>query len=90
LQTFTEPHSTKPIEDCVGWGPETTAETLIVTEIGNGLDEAATRRLCSRVRPGPGTAADERRIQEPVHQDGEHGAEQAAEHHPHHGLSPAD
>src|SRR6202161_3511049 len=49
-QMFTEPHSTKPIEDCVGWGLETTAETLIATEIGNGLDEAATRELCSRVR----------------------------------------
>jgi len=40
----------KPIEDCVGWGLETTAETLIATEIGNGLDEAVTRGLCSRVR----------------------------------------
>ncbi len=49
-QMFTEPHSTKPTEDCVGWGLETTAETLIATEIGNGLDEAATRELCSRVR----------------------------------------
>ena len=27
-QIFTEPHSTKPIEDCVDWGLETTAETL--------------------------------------------------------------
>ncbi|MGH9166774.1 MAG: alpha/beta fold hydrolase [Acidimicrobiia bacterium] len=25
---FTEPHSTKPIEDCVGWGLETTGELL--------------------------------------------------------------
>ena len=49
-QMFTEPHSTKPTEDCVGWGLETTAETLIATEIGNGLDEAAARELCSRVR----------------------------------------
>ena len=49
-QMFTEPHSTKPIEDCIGWGLETTAETLIATEIGNGLDEAATRELCARVR----------------------------------------
>ena len=36
-QMFTEPHSTKPIEDCIGWGMETTTETLIATEIGNGL-----------------------------------------------------
>ena len=49
-QMFTEPHSTKPIEDCIGWGLETTAETLVATEIGNGLDEAAARELCSRVR----------------------------------------
>ena len=49
-QMFTEPHSTKPTEDCIGWGLETTAETLIATEIGNGLDEEAARELCGRVR----------------------------------------
>jgi pimeloyl-ACP methyl ester carboxylesterase/predicted glycosyltransferase len=49
-QMFTEPHSTKPIEDCVGWGLETTAETLIATEIGASLDEAGVRELCARVR----------------------------------------
>jgi pimeloyl-ACP methyl ester carboxylesterase/predicted glycosyltransferase len=49
-QMFTEPHSTKPTEDCIGWGLETTAETLIATEIGAGLDEAAARELCARVR----------------------------------------
>jgi pimeloyl-ACP methyl ester carboxylesterase/predicted glycosyltransferase len=49
-QMFTEPHSTKPTEDCIGWGLETTAETLIATEIGAGLDEAAARELCTRVR----------------------------------------
>ena len=31
-QCFTEPHSTKHIEDAVGWGLETTAETMILTE----------------------------------------------------------
>jgi pimeloyl-ACP methyl ester carboxylesterase/predicted glycosyltransferase len=49
-QMFTEPHSTKPIEDCVGWGLETTAETLAATEIGNGLDEETARELCGRIR----------------------------------------
>ena len=49
-QMFTEPHSTKPTEDCIGWGLETTAETLIATEIGNGLDEPTARELCGRVR----------------------------------------
>jgi len=49
-QMFNEPHSTKPIDDCIGWGLETTAETLIATEIGSGLDEPAVRQLCPRVR----------------------------------------
>ena len=30
-QCFTEPHSTKQCEDCVGWGLETDAETLFAT-----------------------------------------------------------
>ncbi len=49
-QMFTEPHSTKPIEDCIGWGLETTAETLIATGIGNGVDEKAVPELCARIR----------------------------------------
>jgi pimeloyl-ACP methyl ester carboxylesterase/predicted glycosyltransferase len=49
-QMFNEPHSTKPIEDCVGWGLDTTPETLIATESGRGLDEAETRELCARVQ----------------------------------------
>jgi pimeloyl-ACP methyl ester carboxylesterase/predicted glycosyltransferase len=31
---FTEAHSTKPIEDAVGWGLETDPETLIATQLG--------------------------------------------------------
>src|SRR5258706_2329436 len=31
-QIFTEPHSTRQIEDCVGWGLETTPEVLIATD----------------------------------------------------------
>src|SRR3954452_2400808 len=49
-QVFTEPHSTKPIEDCVGWGLETTPETLIATHLGPTLDETAVRELAGRVR----------------------------------------
>jgi pimeloyl-ACP methyl ester carboxylesterase/predicted glycosyltransferase len=49
-QMFTEPHSTKPIEDCIGWGLETSAETLIATEIGSGMDEETARELSDRVR----------------------------------------
>jgi pimeloyl-ACP methyl ester carboxylesterase/predicted glycosyltransferase len=33
-QMFTEPHSTKPIEDTIGWGLETDPETLIATRLG--------------------------------------------------------
>ena len=48
---FTEPHSTKQIEDCVGWGLETDPETLIATEEGLsicGLESFAD--VCARVR----------------------------------------
>jgi hypothetical protein len=41
-QMFSEPHSTKPVEDCVGWGLETTAEALIATCAGE-MDEQAGR-----------------------------------------------
>ena len=34
-QMFTEPHSTKPIEDTVGWGLETDPETLIASRLGS-------------------------------------------------------
>jgi pimeloyl-ACP methyl ester carboxylesterase/predicted glycosyltransferase len=49
-QVFTEPHSTKQVEDCVGWGLETTPEALIATVAAPGLDEAAVRELASRIR----------------------------------------
>ena len=45
---FPEPHSTKPIEDGVGWGLETTGETLVLTHAGLEADEA--RELALRVR----------------------------------------
>jgi pimeloyl-ACP methyl ester carboxylesterase len=47
---FTEPHSTKQIEDAVGWGLDTDAETLISTSLAEGLDEQRTRELGERVR----------------------------------------
>jgi pimeloyl-ACP methyl ester carboxylesterase len=47
---FTEPHSTKQIEDAVGWGLETDAETLIATGRAEQLDEARTRELAARIR----------------------------------------
>ncbi|HET8528701.1 MAG TPA: alpha/beta fold hydrolase [Gaiellaceae bacterium] len=48
-EMFPEPHSTKPIEDCVGWGLETTPETLIATQEAWG-DAERVRSLCADVR----------------------------------------
>jgi pimeloyl-ACP methyl ester carboxylesterase len=48
-QMFTEPHSTKQIEDCVGWGLETTPEVLIATAYAAQVKKDAARALCSRV-----------------------------------------
>jgi pimeloyl-ACP methyl ester carboxylesterase len=47
---FTEPHSTKQIEDCVGWGLETTAETLIATIQSPGLSSPRVSELAAGVR----------------------------------------
>jgi pimeloyl-ACP methyl ester carboxylesterase len=50
-QVYSEPHSTKQIEDCVGWGLETTPETLIATATGSGLrDEEHVRALAAPIR----------------------------------------
>jgi pimeloyl-ACP methyl ester carboxylesterase len=46
---FCEPHSTKQIEDAVGWGLETDAETLIATAIAPELDEPTTREIAGRL-----------------------------------------
>ena len=47
---FTEPHSTKQIEDCVGWGHEIGAETLILGQYARSLTADETLALCARVR----------------------------------------
>jgi len=49
-QMFSEPHSTKAIEDCVAWGLETTPEVLVAAESGAGLDPDTTPELCAAVR----------------------------------------
>ena len=49
-QMFTEPHSTKPIEDCVGWGLETAPETLVATNLKEMLDAETVLELAGRVR----------------------------------------
>ena len=51
-QALTEPHSTKPIEDAVGWGLETDAETLIALSTDNHLREPRdARALRARAVP---------------------------------------
>jgi pimeloyl-ACP methyl ester carboxylesterase len=47
---FAEPHSTKQIEDCVGWALETTAETLVAAEYGADLRPDEALALARRVR----------------------------------------
>jgi pimeloyl-ACP methyl ester carboxylesterase len=50
-QVFIEPHSTKQVEDGVGWGLETDAETLLLT--GPGIDDATpetAEATCRQVR----------------------------------------
>jgi pimeloyl-ACP methyl ester carboxylesterase/predicted glycosyltransferase len=67
---FTEPHSTKQIEDCIGWGLETDPETLIDTARGvatvDGFQESCERVRCpvlvihgsdDAIRPHAGGAA---------------------------------
>ena len=47
---FTEPHSTKPIEDTVGWGLNTTAQTLALTCWAPFMEHDEARELAGRVR----------------------------------------
>ena len=47
---FTEPHSTKAIEDGIGWGLETDAATLIATYDAPLLSTEEARRLAEHVR----------------------------------------
>jgi pimeloyl-ACP methyl ester carboxylesterase/predicted glycosyltransferase len=50
-RAFTEPHSTKQIEDCVGWGLETTPETLADTRLALARGSAeAFREAYARIR----------------------------------------
>ena len=48
-QVFSEPHSTKQIEDCVGWGLESTSEMLIADADAPGKTNDEVRDLCSRI-----------------------------------------
>jgi len=49
---FTDPHSTKQIEDCIGWALETTPETLILTLEAPSLSADKVKELCGQVK-GP-------------------------------------
>jgi pimeloyl-ACP methyl ester carboxylesterase/predicted glycosyltransferase len=49
-QCFAEPHSTKQIEDAVGWGLETDAETLLVEDEPAYTTTETALELCRRVR----------------------------------------
>ena len=47
---FTEPHSTKQIEDATGWALETDGETLTAADVGlECFDAAVTRRLAAQL-----------------------------------------
>ncbi len=49
-KVFTEPHSTKQIEDCVGWGLETTPQALVASHDAPFVSRERTLDLCRRVR----------------------------------------
>jgi pimeloyl-ACP methyl ester carboxylesterase len=48
-ECFSEPHSTKPIEDCIEWGTEIDPETLILTHRSAALDGDAAARLAAAI-----------------------------------------
>ncbi len=47
---FREPHSTKQIEDCVGWALETTPEMLVAAQYAQLLAPEEARELAERLR----------------------------------------
>ena len=50
-QTFTEPHSTKQIEDAIGWGLQTDPQTILRGMDAEWLnDRGSALRLCAQVR----------------------------------------
>jgi pimeloyl-ACP methyl ester carboxylesterase len=49
-EMFVEPHSTKQIEDAVGWGLENDAETLILTRGNRARSVEEAQAICRQVR----------------------------------------
>ena len=47
---FPEPHSTKPIEDTIGWGLDSTPEVLIATARASEIDTEKSVELAGRVK----------------------------------------
>jgi pimeloyl-ACP methyl ester carboxylesterase/predicted glycosyltransferase len=50
FETFFEEHSTKQIEDAIGWALETDGTTLAATHLGAQIDADRTRELCARIQ----------------------------------------
>src|SRR5262249_24803572 len=50
FETFFEEHSTKQIEDAIGWGLETDGNTLAATHLGPQIDAERTHALCARIQ----------------------------------------
>ena len=50
-QVFSEPHSTKQIEDCVAWATDTDAETILIAEDAPYLGAPASKRRRPSERP---------------------------------------
>lgn len=48
-RVFTEPHSTKQIEDMLGYGLDTDPDALVASALCPGLDEAEVRRLAEQL-----------------------------------------
>ena len=59
-QAFTEPHSTKQIEDAIGWGLETDPETILRGMDAEWLNdrESALAAVRAGALPGPGHPGD--------------------------------
>ena len=62
---FNEPHSTKQIEDCVGWALETTPETLVDTTPARTCRRRRPPRELCRARPLPGAGDPRHRGRDP-------------------------
>ncbi len=48
-RTFPEPHSTKPLEDTVNWGLDTTPQVLVATERAEPLDETRAVAMAKKI-----------------------------------------